>query len=700
MSWLRSAVNRAVEVGGNRNLSRVVRSYADTVVNQAGQAVVGGAKLFQDRIGARNFQNYKLAVKQLEEVSVSCRGIERVQLLRRWLVALKEIERLKEDIKSENLDKSGESCDPQQRPNVVMYYDPDIGEPMNFRDIFLRSQALEGITLSLILEEPIQEELILLQQIFRLCLLGDKEAQDVTVNYVQELANAFTNYNEEILTKREELLQYAQDAIAGLKVDAEIVRIDSEVSNIHKKLDEMKNQLPFSDGGEKSSDKAADTSTENLKEALEHFKLCSRLEELLLQKKLIKNWDSPAAHSKKIDKLKVLSESLASSALKAEKRISDNRMQKEEALKFRVNKTSEMSQLEKELTAEIKDLQNKKDELEDELKKVTTALTSAHARLRNAQEERDQFDEASSQIIQHFKLKDDELSRSVASYRAEAEVCNKFVNFLDTTWVFQSLHADQKEKRVNDELERHEEYFVDWTISFLTTEKDEVASSISTIRDIVENLKGLYGIPTTDEKDDKVNARKTLEEQYHTQINKLTTTFGVVDSIKNHFSTQEDEDSSGRKPNVKVNELLDELERVKSEYESIKRPRLQHEPPPVPDEVVPPQPKLRAPRIPFLSPRPSPDEKTELISTQSGSENEAQRRISLGFSPNIALPLVRSRSANNDANYNRPLDAETQFSKLKFELELDEGHSRRSSMDILDWEFDEHVEKEPKKSVQ
>lgn len=47
MSWIRSAVNKAVEVGGNNNLSRAVRSYADTVVNQA---VVGGTKLIQDRI--------------------------------------------------------------------------------------------------------------------------------------------------------------------------------------------------------------------------------------------------------------------------------------------------------------------------------------------------------------------------------------------------------------------------------------------------------------------------------------------------------------------------------------------------------------------------------------------------------------------------------------------------------------------------
>lgn len=51
MSWLRAAVIRAVEAGagGKDNITRTVR-YAGTVAYHAGNAVVEGAKIIQDRI--------------------------------------------------------------------------------------------------------------------------------------------------------------------------------------------------------------------------------------------------------------------------------------------------------------------------------------------------------------------------------------------------------------------------------------------------------------------------------------------------------------------------------------------------------------------------------------------------------------------------------------------------------------------------
>lgn len=52
MSWIRTAVHKAVEAGGKNNLSRTVRNYADSVVLQAGNAVAGGARILniKDRI--------------------------------------------------------------------------------------------------------------------------------------------------------------------------------------------------------------------------------------------------------------------------------------------------------------------------------------------------------------------------------------------------------------------------------------------------------------------------------------------------------------------------------------------------------------------------------------------------------------------------------------------------------------------------
>lgn len=157
MSWLRSAVNKAVEVGNKNNLTRTVKNYADTVVQQAGQAVAEGAKILQDRIGARNFRSVAQTIKRLEDAAISFRGPERVELLRRWVAVLQEIQKLFEASLAEGKERTleqhlavEEAKENPRRPSQVLYYDSDAGgEPLNFRDVFLQSQALEGITLSM-----------------------------------------------------------------------------------------------------------------------------------------------------------------------------------------------------------------------------------------------------------------------------------------------------------------------------------------------------------------------------------------------------------------------------------------------------------------------------------------------------------------------------------------------------------------------
>ncbi|KAK1320369.1 hypothetical protein QJS10_CPA03g01428 [Acorus calamus] len=530
MSWLRSAVNRAVEVGGKNNITRTVKNYADTVVHQAGQAVAGGAKIIQERMGARNYQSFRHTVKRLEEVAVTCRGLQRTQLLRRWLVALKEVERVSggshENRSFEQPQGSEESDSSPKKASLVLFLDPDLGgEPMTFRDVFLHSQALEGITLSMILEAPNEEEVSLLLEIFGLCLTGGKEVHNAIMSSIQDLAKAFSIYQEEVLVKREELLQFAQGAISGLKLNADLARIEAEVSTLRQKFD-AKN-VSHLEGHEDLSEKTSLMTLEALREALAETRQCSRLETLLVKKKSINSGDSLEIHSQKVDKLKVLAESLASSSSKAEKRISDHRRQKEEALNFRVAKANEVSEVEKELVAEITGLEKRRDELEAELKKVNISLSATRTRLHNTREEREQFDEASNQIVVHFKSKEDELSRSIASCKVEADVVHTWINFLEDTWVLQNSHAELKEKQTSEEIEKYRNYFVKLVNHYLCIYKNELGPSIIQIRKFVENIKNICE----------------------------------------------------RRDDSKIKELFDAIEKKREEFESIERPTLEIETP-------------------------------------------------------------------------------------------------------------------------
>ncbi|KAM6582604.1 hypothetical protein CsatB_009606 [Cannabis sativa] len=662
MSWLSKAVSKAVEVGNKNNLTRTVKNYADSVVHQAGQAVAGGAKILQERISARNFRSVKQTIKRLEEAAVSCRGNERTHLLKRWLAVLKEIEKLSdgssEDKQStlEQNSASDELKDSPRKPSMVLYYDLDLGgEPMNFHDVFLQSQALEGITLSMILEAPTEEEVSLLLEMFGLCLTGGKEVHNAVLSSILDLSKALSSYEDEVLVKREELLQFAQGAISGLKINADIGRINTEASRLKGKLDEMA-------ASQKLSEVCEGTMSEMIefKEALAQIRACSKLEALLLKKKVLNNGDSPEIHAQKVDKLKVLSESLTSSSVKSEKRISEHRSQKAEALKVRVTKADEASEREKELASEISELERQRDDLEAQLKKVNISLAAANARLRNAREERDQFEEANDQIVAHLKTKEDELSKSVASCRIEADVLSTWLNFLEDTWVLQRSYAEMKEKEVNDELEKHEDYFVNLVIHLLSAYKKELEPSISRISKFVENLNklsdGSQTASAADEDSQLLNPRKNLEEEYLEYEAKIITTFSVVDNMREQFYAQQDKIS--RKDDPKIKELFDEIEKLRGEFESIERPDLEME---------------------------NPTQKAETSSTSE---------IIKGSQPQSPKTDAETHKTEQDEHCKSPaakaeqrLDPEAELAKLESEFgKVDQDYTTE---EIGGWEFDE-----------
>ncbi|KAL3677608.1 hypothetical protein R1sor_027556 [Riccia sorocarpa] len=600
MSWIKSALNRAAEVGGKNlgpNLTKTVRTYAGSVYQQAGHAVAGGAKIVQDRLSGRNLNNFKHAVRRLDEVALSSRGEERKQALLRWLGALKDIDKemrhpTRRDSFSGSHDgssspripvDSGEAGLSPRRASMVLFYDADTnGEPLSFRDVFLRSHALENIVTSLILEAPDEEEVSMLLEIFGLCLNGGQELHNAIISSIQDLSKSSTEYVSEVLITKEELLQMVRDAVTGLKLNPEIERLDSEIASLQSQLLEKGGAIGMHDESGLMQPPTPGPETNTTADIIQ---LQVRLRQCLQKKAYsLYQGDSTEERSKKVAKLKELTVSLNKTSEETEKQIAKNRQQKLDAVNYRAAKALEVSEAEKLVAGEVRELDKRRQALEAELAEVKSALAAATVRHINIQEEKEQFDTASSNIVAHLSVQEEELSKSLNACITEASIASTWVNFLEDTWVLQSASEEEKVKDTEASWEESKQQFLQIAAINLAYRQEELALFLKRLNFCAEELEslrqkksnaaesGMEGIS------DIVKAIRKAQDSYLETENQVERALKLISQLEEEVQAYHKEgDSEKSEAEVKLSRAFEAVAKLGQEFEARQRPEMEVE---------------------------------------------------------------------------------------------------------------------------
>ncbi|CAI5493344.1 unnamed protein product [Closterium sp. Naga37s-1] len=533
------------------------------------------------------------------------------------------------------------------RASMVLFYDPDAGnEALNFRDVFLRSSALELIVASMVVAPGDEDEMALLRGLFDLCLnLSTTQCNDLLAA-LQSLGSSLSAYSE-LKLPSDDLATMVAEAITGLKVNPEIERVDLEscrleqliaeaasvaasVPAAHQRsasfvaafdLDDLATDATSAsavtsdaadatsgavstgsrggdddggggggaDGGDTASSGQASTETAaagsaasssgpaapaeadgaaaapaataeptdiqsepaanaaasppphtisspppHTRNAVTHvnevvtarsrdaLRLGLRL--LALEKKkeaLLQLGDTPGDRALKVERVSCLAAELSESMEGLRRKAEECRQQRQEALAYRSSKAQESREAEKVLLAEAQQVQKRKEELEEELRRVQAALDGVNRRLVKLEEEKELFSQASTGIEAHLSSEEESLTHSLSEHEEDAKALAGWKEFLQQSWQLQQASMEGKERQMREEMSDRKSRFWEMAQGHVRLCQSELEAFGQSAKSIVERLDGIRAKREQAEKEGKDGAvsdskhrRLQWEERY------------------------------------------------------------------------------------------------------------------------------------------------------------------------------------------
>lgn len=405
--------------------------------------------------------DYQDCKGRVEKMAAENRGADRLEAMRRWVEILVEqgkhpvvqpvmLTRPASPSHPDHEQKDGEEdeedwqqlsalpsssasgyLDKERAAGVgpAMYVDRGVeaGEPMSFRELFLRSNALESIIAGYSEEPPSsQEEEELLTQLVNACFGSSETENEELLRDVMALSRAQGQCKESGVAAGNirAVSRNVVEAVKDLKRQAAAEVLEGKMGSLREEVAEQAATAAllhkFNSGASEPTGKVTrQRLVQGLLATKEVMALGEALCQLAVQHSRIVGSPGPSHHAELIDELQTRASHLALAVSKAEEKLEDNQQQRQDSQGFREQKVKEMEGVWSKVQEEIQGLQAERAVLLAELEKLDLFLTKAQAHRADLEEGRNVFDEGTAFTIQGLEHEADKLCGLQNQHEAE-----------------------------------------------------------------------------------------------------------------------------------------------------------------------------------------------------------------------------------------------------------------------------------------